>query len=73
MSAERTPVMALVAPFFEGLISEWRRMRTEPGMEYLSKMLDVGINKLEVQYTQYRFSKAVIMSTGDLTVSFPLV
>jgi len=65
MSAERTPVMALVAPFFEGLISVWRKMRADPAMGYLGNMLDVGIDKLEVQFKQYRFSKAVIMSTGE--------
>ncbi|KIJ29769.1 hypothetical protein M422DRAFT_784217 [Sphaerobolus stellatus SS14] len=55
------PMMSLLVPFFDGLISTWQRMRRNPAYSYLADMLDAGIDKLVEQLAQYRFSKAAIL------------
>jgi hypothetical protein len=64
MCKEMTPMMSLVVPFFDGLISTWQRMRRDPAYIHLYTMLDAGIEKLVEQLGQYRFSKAAILSIG---------
>lgn len=64
MCAEATPVMAFVAPFFEGFISEWEHMKADPELGYLEGMLDAGIDKLKDQFAEYRFSKSAVMTIG---------
>jgi hypothetical protein len=64
MCTERLPILACVLPAFDSLLSAWTQMCNSPSMLHLRKMLEVGIEKLTLQYNERRFSKSHVISIG---------